>query len=101
MPSLIYVAPETAHWTPVSTEQYAALVEAMGANPDASNLKIDDASSGSVTFQKIDFKWTYAAELLQVIIVADHNWKAELAGNEAVFATLDKKLIAAILNSQA
>lgn len=96
MPPLIFVEPNTAHYA-LTPDKYAALVLALGSNQDASNLKVTNAASGSVTYQKIDFTWQYdGVAQLTIVIVADRNWKAKLAGNEVVFQRLNDDLLSTI-----
>jgi hypothetical protein len=92
MPHLIYDPPGSAryHLTP---DKFAALVTSLRSNKDASNMVVND-NFGAVTYQKIDFAWNYdGSDVLTVTIVADHNWKGKIAGNEAIFGELYDDLI--------
>lgn len=93
----IYVAPDMAHFE-LTPDKYAALLEAVKANKDASNLKDDGDGSATVTYDKIDFAWTYDAKnsLLTVVIVKDRNFAARLAGNQVIFDKLGTDLISTV-----
>jgi phage-related protein len=107
MPPLIYVAPDTANF-PLAPDKYAALIAKLKTDSDASNLAFSDgfpyplsnvagSGSGSVTYQKIDFTWTYdGVGQLTVKIIADRNWKAKIAGNDVVFQRLNDDLISTV-----
>lgn len=96
MPSLIFVKPDMAHYA-LTPDKYAALVAALKTDKDASNLRIDDPNTGTVTYQQIDFGWTYdGAAQLTVVIVKDRNWKARIAGNELIFSELNDQLISKV-----
>lgn len=96
MPSLIYIAPDTAHYA-LAPDKYTALVAKLKTDPNARNLTCTVANAGSVQYQKITFAWIYdGIAQLTVKIVADGNWKAKLAGNEVVFQHLDSDLISQV-----
>lgn len=98
--SLINVAPDTAQYS-LLPEKYAALLVALKANKDASKLVfsvgVAGAATGAVTYQGIDFAWQYDdVSQLTVKIIAVHNWKAKLAGNQVIFERLDADLISQV-----
>jgi hypothetical protein len=91
MPPLLWVPPNSAKYR-LTPDKYAALIQALKENKDASDLQVT-ANRGSVTFQKVTFSWTYnGTDELLVTITADHNFKAKLIGNEAIFEHLSEQL---------
>lgn len=90
-----YPAPEKALYGQIPQAKFDALVARLKTDKDARNLQTFDNETGSVTYQKIDFGWIYdpKAEELTVVILGDHNWKAEIAGNRAVFEMINEKLL--------
>jgi hypothetical protein len=96
MPPLIFVQPSSARF-PMTPDKYAALVISLKLNKDASNLVVTELA-GTVTYQKIDFSWYYDDEPQELIvtIVGDRNWKAKIAGKEAVFEELNDQLISKV-----
>jgi hypothetical protein len=90
-----YPSAEKALYGSVPQAKFDALIARLKTDKDARNLQLFDNETGSVTYQKIDFAWSYdavAAELT-VVIVGDHNWKAKIAGNQEIFEMLNEKLI--------
>lgn len=94
-----YPAAGKACYGSVSQAKYDALIARLKSDQDASNIATgtpqEGIENGSVTYQKIDFTWVYDptnAELT-VAITADHNWKAKIAGNQAIFGMLFDELI--------
>jgi hypothetical protein len=89
-----YPAPEKACYGQISADKYVALETILKGDKDASNLAVN-GDTGTVTYNKIDFAWTYdpAACELVLTIVADHNWKAKIAGNQAIFGIIFDQLI--------
>lgn len=92
MATLIHVSPNTANYHGVPPDKYAALVAALHADPDSSGF-MSAGNAGRVTYQKIDFAWQYdGAGMVAVTITADHNFKAKIAGNEAIFSLLNDRM---------
>lgn len=95
-----YPAPQQARYGQISQDTYDALIAKLRTDPNARNLGANMAStpdleSGSVTYQSIDFAWVYdsAKQELTLSIVADHNWKAKIAGNQTIFEMINEKLL--------
>jgi hypothetical protein len=93
-----YPSPEKALYGSIPQAKFDALIARLKTDKDARNLFEGDHETGSVTYQKIDFAWSYdpTAQELTVLIVGDHNWKAKIAGNLAVFQMLNEKLISQV-----
>jgi hypothetical protein len=102
--TLIYIGPDGAKF-PLTPDQYAALIAKLSSDPDVSGLVNHEGEApgldlvagklaGGCTYQKITFSWAYdGVGELTVAILEDHNWKAKLAGNEAIFGELKAKLL--------
>lgn len=93
-----YPSPEKALYGSLPQAKFDTLMARLKIDKDASNLQVFDSGIGSVTYQKIDFAWSYdvAAAELTVRILAVHNWKAKIAGNQAIFEELNEKLISTV-----
>lgn len=93
-----YPSPEKALYGSIPQAKFDALIARLKTDPDARNFFEGDHETGSVTYQKIDFAWSYdpTAEELTVVIVGDHNWKAKIAGNTAIFQELNVNLISKV-----
>lgn len=92
-----YPSPEQACYGNIDQAKYDALLAKLEKDPDASGL-VTSAAAGSVTYQKIGFEWAYDAAKceLTMTIVADHNWKAKIAGNQAIFGVIQDELISKV-----
>jgi hypothetical protein len=92
MPPLIQANAKTATY-PLTPAKYAELESVLAANPGASGLTVE-GSTGTVTFQKVSFAWSYDAQYgeLTITITSNHNWEAKVAGNAAIFDHLAEQL---------
>lgn len=92
-----YPAPEQACYGNIDQAKYDALLAKLKTDPGASAL-VASETTGSVTYQKISFEWTYDATKaeLTMTIVHDGNWKAKIAGNEAIFGIIEDELISKV-----
>jgi hypothetical protein len=95
---ITYPSPEKALYGSIPQAKFDALIARLKTDKDAISFFEGDHETGSVTYQKIDFAWSYdpAAEELTVMIVGDRNWKAKIAGNQAVFEELNANLISQV-----
>lgn len=92
---ITYPSPEKALYGSIPQAKFDALIARLKTDKDASQFFEGDHETGSVTYQKIDFAWSYdpTAEELTVMITGDRNWKAKIAGNLAIFERLHDSVI--------
>jgi len=96
MPNMLYSAPRNATFQTLSPAQYASLLATMKSSTAAMNLHTN-GNSGTVSYQAIDFAWTYDGQTtLSITIEGVHNPSARLMGNMTIFEQLNSEFLSTV-----